>query len=1008
MKKSWLVVLLAGALVVLWCSSLFAQWLPDMRLTFDNNDSKTSYGNTRCIAVQGNTVHVVWKDNRDHTSYYQVFYKRSTDYGVTWGLDNPITPLDKNVDQPSIAVSGTYIHVAWVDVTDYTIKFIRSTNGGADWGPDIKVLSPTVGGLAPLTLAASGSYVYVVFHSALYDFRFMRNWNNGEYNSWGSPVPVSVYNSGHWGPSVAAADGGVVHVTWQDTRNNYPTWEMYYNRSTDNGVTWQLTDTPLSSIDGKNSYGSSVTASGPNVNAVWWDYKEDNKHEIFANRSADAGETWGTATRLTYNAVWFVDNSYPSVTASGSDVHLVWPDYRHQQGGDYNWEIYYKYSSDGGVSWDPDTRLTENTAYSHFPSVAPSSNGVAHVVWTDARNGDYSHNEIYYKRGGGSGGGGVFPGCLTESSQGRHMVRDPATGTIHLVMHTDEASPRVYYTKTTDGGVHWDSMSVLGNGKYPTVGLAWDLIGGPYVCVAYQPYPPVSGQLKYQWLDLSGWHPGYIPTPANPSQPALVTVGSRVYVAFMAGGSNKYVYCQDFDYNAPTSYLRTLMDNTANCSQPCLAVDGNGKVYGAWRRPGTGNDTQIWYAPRGTKSPYWSSKLRVDWTTDPSQQPSVECYGDSVFVAWSDGQPSPSDVWRASKRLTDLTWYQRINVSSSSNPSESPTQAWREFTTWSEGTSDEPPMMFDINYWRPSGLTDVVESNPAEWSYWTHSQMRYPNPGINTDLWSAWTESPNAGQPPYRVLFKHTIFPFFGPGLGGELSDYGNYYKVLAGQDSASPYCRKRDGVMRFADKAVDFARDSLVYELPYLDPVYDYFVRVASYREAGSDWVQGLSVNAGPARTVRFAPNLVDTAWVRIPPEAYEKDRKVSFSLKNVRGDYVTGLSLTLFQRDPKRGKGGPQAGEPVTQPVMREVFAVYPNPVKGQAQIEYSLKTPSSVRLGIYDVTGRLVREVVNGAQPAGVHKATWDGKNVNGHQAPSGIYFLKLNSPGVNKTARFVVIR
>jgi len=103
----------------------------------------------------------------------------------------------------------------------------------------------------------------------------------------------------------------------------------------------------------------------------------------------------------------------------------------------------------------------------------------------------------------------------------------------------------------------------------------------------------------------------------------------------------------------------------------------------------------------------------------------------------------------------------------------------------------------------------------------------------------------------------------------------------------------------------------------------------------------------------------------------------------------------------------GGPQAGVPVSMP-YREVFAVYPNPVKGQAQIEYSLKAPGLVELAVYDVTGRLVREVVNGAQLAGVHRASWDGKSASGHQAPSGIYFVKLNSSGVNKTARFVVVR
>jgi len=634
------------------------------------------------------------------------------------------------------------------------------------------------------------------------------------------------------------------------------------------------------------------------------------------------------------------------------------------------------------------------------------------VVWTDARNGDYSHNEIYYKRGGGSGGGGVFPGCRTDSSQGRHMVRDPVTGTIHLVMHTDEASPRVYYTQTTDGGVHWGSIQVLGYGKYPTICLAYPSEYDQAVpCVAYQPYP-TAAYLKFKYLlPGGGWQDGTIPTPNNPGPPSLVTVinsdvpGARVYVAFRAGAG--YVYCQNFQYNTPSSYVRDLMDTHSNCSQPCLAVDGNGMVYGAWRWV---TNNEVWYGRRGSSSPYWSSKLRVDPPGNiPSQQPFVECYGDSVFVAWSDGQPSPSDVWRAAAKIVvpPQSWQYR-NVSQTTDfPSESPTQAWREFTTWSEGTSDEPPMMFDINFWRPNGMTGVVLSNPTEWSYWTHSQMRYPNPGINTDLWSAWTESPNAGQPPYRVLFQHTSFPFFGPGLGGALSDYGNYYKVLAGQDTASVYCLKRDGVLRYADKAVDFARDSLVYELPYLDPVYDYYLRISTYRETGNGWVQALSVNGGASRTVRFAPNQVDTAWVQIPPEAYTQDRKVTFSLRNVQGDYVTSLGLTLYQRDPQRRKGGPQAGEPVTMP-PRDVFAVFPNPMNAQGQVEYSLKAPGEVKLAVYDVMGRLVRVVVNKPQPAGMHKVIWDGKDANGKLAESGVYFMKLNSPGVSKTARFVVVR
>jgi hypothetical protein len=305
--------------------------------------------------------------------------------------------------------------------------------------------------------------------------------------------------------------------------------------------------------------------------------------------------------------------------------------------------------------------------------------------------------------------------------------------------------------------------------------------------------------------------------------------------------------------------------------------------------------------------------------------------------------------------------------------------------------------MFDINYWSPTYGSGTVQPNPATWSYWTHSQAAYLT--IGDAFFSAWTESPNPNQPPYTVLTKQTFFPMLGDGDA--------YYSAAAGGSEPSPYNRKRDGVMRFGEKAVDFARDSLVYELPFLSPMYDYFLKVSSYRETGSNWTQGISVDGVTARSVRFAPNRVDTAWIKIPPELYKQDRKVSFSLKNLRGDYVTALGVTIYQRDPKRGKGGGQAGEPVAVPA-KEVFAVYPNPTKGQAQIEYSLKSSSSVRLGIYDVTGRLVRDVVNEAQPAGVHRASWDGKNASGHQASSGIYFVRLIAPEVNKTARFVVVR
>lgn len=81
--------------------------------------------------------------------------------------------------------------------------------------------------------------------------------------------------------------------------------------------------------------------------------------------------------------------SKPLIASNGYIVHIVWYDDRNGNSG-----IYYKRSIDGGTNWEIDTRLTNNSSYSYSPSVSVSGT-VLHVVWRDNRDGNY---EIYYKR----------------------------------------------------------------------------------------------------------------------------------------------------------------------------------------------------------------------------------------------------------------------------------------------------------------------------------------------------------------------------------------------------------------------------------------------------------------------------------------------------------------------------------------------------------------------------------------------------------------------------------
>ena len=991
---------------LLLCSpaAVHAQWEPDKRLTYNDSSSVTSWSNARSVAACGDTVHVVWYDHRDGND--EIYYKRSTDNGATWDPDTALTQDPSFSGYPSVAVSGSGVIAVWIDSRDTTpssqkVFYKRSADNGQTWGPDLRLSDDTSYAGHP-SVTFSGSVVQAVWAESRDGGNpeiYTKRSNNGG-GSWGADTRLTVNSYTSDDPS-AAVSGSYVHVVWRDQRVGLHD-EIYYKRSTTSGTTWG-NDTLLSIGDTYGSSSPSISVSGSVVHVAWYEEGRDgNFEEVYYKRSTDNGATWGPVTRLTYNP----DRSwYPSISSYGSAVQVVWYD----GGGSY--DIFSKRSTDNGTTWSPDTRLTTGSILNaHCQSLSITAN-TAHMVWFNIRDGNL---EVYYKRRLGQSG---YDGFLTEPSQGRHLVRDPSRGQLHMVMHSEDDS--VYYCRSTDNGDSWSTPLILGYGKYPTVGLVqlpW-MIWPPLMVVSVAYLSPGGSQLLYQWNDGTSdpgtgtWYAGTISPIGgkDAGAPSLVTggdeyVGQGVFVAYASTvGDEKHLFCNRFFYSDPGhAVVETLDETSNNPGQPCLSVDGNGEIYAAWQR-----GSMIYYAPRG-QSPYWSNKLRVDRTTDPSQQPFVECYGDSVFVAWADREVSLSyfDVWRVGKHLqADTSWWSvRTNISYSSTlASESPTQAWREFTTWSDSSSGAQS---DIWYYSPNANwgKNRVQANSLTGSNWPHSQMSYTMAG-GAYLWSAWTESPIRNQPPYTVLTNRSYFA--PPPPPGDGDSFSGYYSVQAGQEMPSPYCLKRDGVMRFADKAVDFARDSLVYELPYLDPQYDYYLRVSSYREAGSNWAQALSVSGSLIRSVQLKSNQVDTAWIKIPPKAYQRDRKVIFAFKKVKGDYVTSLGLMLYQRDPLRGKGGPQSVGLADLP-QREVFAVYPNPVNAQAQVEFSLRTPGKVSLMVYNVLGRLVRVLEDEVKPTGVYRVSWDGKDADGRLTGSGVYFMKLNTPERTKTARLVVVR
>lgn len=88
--------------------------------------------------------------------------------------------------------------------------------------------------------------------------------------------------------------------------------------------------------------------------------------------------------------------------------------------------------------------------------------------------------------------------------------------------------------------------------------------------------------------------------------------------------------------------------------------------------------------------------------------------------------------------------------------------------------------------------------------------------------------------------------------------------------------------------------------------------------------------------------------------------------------------------------------------------VLRAEPNPFHRDTEVWFALPKAEPVRAGVYDVSGRLVRDLHEGLMSAGEHELTWSGENTEGQEAARGIYFLRVDADRLHQTAKVVLLR
>ncbi len=93
---------------------------------------------------------------------------------------------------------------------------------------------------------------------------------------------------------------------------------------------------------------------------------------------------------------------------------------------------------------------------------------------------------------------------------------------------------------------------------------------------------------------------------------------------------------------------------------------------------------------------------------------------------------------------------------------------------------------------------------------------------------------------------------------------------------------------------------------------------------------------------------------------------------------------------------------------PKQLVLYQNYPNPFNSTTIIQYDIPRLSQVVLEVFNVLGQKVSLLVSEKQSVGRYTVMWDGKTLHGQEAPSGIYFYRLQTGMSVKVGKMVILR
>lgn len=356
----------------------------------------------------------------------------SKDNGVSWQPSKALEPFPTGQFDPQIVVDPVdrqTLYASWLQNDKRDVVVARSLDFGQTWS-----FSWAERGLEEAdkpVLTVHGADVYVGFN---HEERFLVAASHDAGQTF-STVQVNSNSAPGWslaGGATVDASGSVYFGWTEYARREMPTQpvSIYISSSHDGGHTWGTLLLDVSSAPpacerqgcATGYLGAQIAMASDADGALYalWNAGAANggPERMYFSSSTTGGASWSERSMVS-NAAAGVEHAFPAIAAGTSagtsgDVRIAWMDAREKESGPSHrplWNTYYRSSTNGGATWNAETRLSGPSAgydyiqpngfrfpFGDYFGLTIDSQGVTHAVWGEGR--DYrSPGSIWYTRG---------------------------------------------------------------------------------------------------------------------------------------------------------------------------------------------------------------------------------------------------------------------------------------------------------------------------------------------------------------------------------------------------------------------------------------------------------------------------------------------------------------------------------------------------------------------------------------------------------------------------------